>query len=127
MIVRLVVLWILWSVLLAHAAVGQCFTHQIKLDRIIDGDTFVATVLMDFDLVATRRIRLARIDAPERGHDGHAEATNTLINLLRPERWLLAKVCSRDSFGRWVAEVTLADGRNLSDALIAIGVVVRSP
>jgi endonuclease YncB( thermonuclease family) len=120
-------LWIAWCALLAVAAAGQCFSHQIKVERIIDGDTFVAITRLDFDLMATKRIRLARIDAPESGQPGYAEAVNALTNLLRPEQWLQAQVCSRDSFGRWVADITLPDGRNLSDTLLAIGVVKRSP
>ena len=65
--------------------------------RVIDGDTFTT---------ASRKhpIRLANVDAPEKGQPGGAKATQDLRELLQGKQVEIDTV-ARDKYGRSVANV----------------------
>jgi len=62
---------------------------------VVDGDTFDASI---------GRIRLADVDAPERGEVGYDEATNALSNLISDRRVYL-QIGEQRSYGRLVCVV----------------------
>ena len=68
-----------------------------KVTRVLDGDTF---------LTDRRKnpVRLANIDAPEKGAPGGSAATRALRNLIEGEEVSIDTV-ARDSYGRSVAKV----------------------
>ncbi len=68
-----------------------------KVTKVIDGDTFET---------ASRKnpVRLANVDAPERGKPGAAKATEALRNLIQGEEVVIDTV-ARDAYGRSVANV----------------------
>jgi len=66
----------------------------VLVSRVIDGDTFVTT--------EGERIRLAGINAPERGEAGSAEATAALGEFIAG-RLLTLEQTSTDKYGRTVA------------------------
>lgn len=92
----------------------------------VDGDTIRCQNLRD---EANGRVRLARIDAPERGEVGYDEATAALATLIEgrevtcelvdadPRR---AGFQERDRFGRPVARCN-AGGRDLGESQVARG------
>ena len=41
------------------------YTYKAKLQRVVDGDTFDATIDLGFDVFVKKRIRFAGINAPE--------------------------------------------------------------
>jgi endonuclease YncB( thermonuclease family) len=98
------------------------------ITRVIDGDSFVATVSRDigFHGVTTfeQKLRLNRINTPPKGTDVGdratafviAAVTGVIVNIetTGPYAW-------RDE---WMAEVTLPDGTNLSDALVTAGLAL---
>jgi micrococcal nuclease len=65
--------------------------------RVIDGDTF---------LTKSRKhpVRLANVNAPEKGKPGSVKATQALKNLIQGEQ-VQIKTVARDSYGRSVANV----------------------
>jgi len=65
--------------------------------KIIDGDTFET---------ASRKnpIRLANVDAPEKGQPGSAKATDALSKMIKGEEVRIDTV-SRDKYGKAVANV----------------------
>jgi len=73
-----------------------------RVTRVIDGDTFET---------ASRKnpVRLANVDAPEKGTRGGAAATNALKSMIQGETVSIDTV-ARDSYGRSVAKVKV--GRN---------------
>ena len=103
------------------------FTYDCALERMIDGDTFVASLSRDvgFNCRPTWRwrLRVSGIDCPEmRG------AARVLGQAAREftEAWLAAEpvaaqTLAQDNFGRWVAIIRRADGASLADALVAAG------
>lgn len=70
-----------------------------RVTRVIDGDTFKT---------ASRKnpVRLANVDAPEKGRPGAAAATKRLKNLIAGKEVSVTTV-ARDVYGRSVARVTL--------------------
>lgn len=72
-----------------------------SVSRVIDGDTF--------DVASGYRIRLADVDAPERGQPGSVEATAGLTSLIGGRTVLLDidDVSRQDRYGRLVSVVYL--------------------
>jgi len=105
------------------------YTRAFTNYRIVDGDT-LANVDVDLGYhIAARGIefRVARINCPER-HKPTLDAGNAAMGFT--EDWLFlharhgglyATTEKTDSFGRYLAEITCADGHNLSDDLLASG------
>jgi endonuclease YncB( thermonuclease family) len=96
--------------------------------RVIDGDTFVARLSRDlgFNGVAVfeQRLRVAGVNAPKlatpAGKASHAAA----IELLRGPV-SIATTGAYKYGDEWMAEVTLSDGRDFAETLIATGHAVR--
>lgn len=84
--------------------------YSATVKEVIDGDTFKT--------VKGNEIRLARVDAPEKGEQGYAKAKSDLENLIGGKNITYEPVSS--SYGRIVAEVWV-NGKNVNDAMIALG------
>ena len=83
------------------------------------GDT--CTHVEDGDTFSTRQgvwIRLARVNAPEKGHPNYDKAKKLLSDLILNKIIVYRQVGT--SFNRIVAEVT-QDGKNINDAMIRAG------
>lgn len=97
----------------------------------VDGDTLKCRNLPE----QGGRVRIARIDAPERGRDGAVEAKAALARLIDGRKVTCELVDAdprvkgfqaRDRFGRPVARCS-AGGVDLGRALLAAGHAVRWP
>lgn len=97
----------------------------------VDGDTIRCRNVPD----AGGRVRIARIDAPERGQEGAGEATAAMVRLIDGRAVICELVDAdprqagfqeRDRFGRRVARCS-ADGVDLGAAQLAAGHAVRWP
>ena len=96
--------------------------------RVVDGDTFVARVSRDLGFHGTatfeQRMRLNRINAkPAKTSEG-IKATAALETLAMAGPVLIATVGAYKYGDEWMAEITLPDGRNVSDAMVANGFAV---
>jgi len=90
--------------------------------RVVDGDTFIAEVSLGFYVTTTHSFRLMDYNAPElfSGDDREAGAAarERLLALIPPGTLItLHSDKSRTSFARYVARVTLDDGRDLATVL----------
>ena len=76
-----------------------------KVTRVIDGDTFIT---------GSRKnpVRLANVNAPERGSRGAAAATHALLDLVLGQTVSVDTV-ARDKYGRSVAKVQV-DNRSVN-------------
>jgi endonuclease YncB( thermonuclease family) len=102
--------------------------------RVIDGDTVDAMLTRDLGFQATAtfpvRLRLNRINAEPGKTDKGALARGRVLALTAGARLAITtgkgyKYGAPDGkTGEWMAEVTLLDGRNLSDLLVAEGLAV---
>lgn len=96
--------------------------------RVIDGDSIVAKLTRDIGFHGAttfeQKLRLNRINAaPINTIDGahakafvHDHATGALVEVITTKAYKYGD--------EWMAEVTLADGTNLSDALVAAGLAL---
>lgn len=76
-------------------------TRKEMVTKVIDGDTFIT---------GSRKnsVRLANVNAPEKGTPGAAAATRTLRDLIQGEDVIIDTV-ARDKYGRSVANVKLGN------------------
>ena len=58
------------------------YTYKATVFNVVDGDTVDVTVDLGFKMYSKQRIRLSRIDTPERGQPGFAEAGDFLRELI---------------------------------------------
>lgn len=76
--------------------------------RVIDGDTFRTSS-------RKHSVRLANIDAPEKGRKGGAKATQQLKKLIQGKK-VEVKTIARDVYGRAVANVKVS-GKSVNKAI----------
>lgn len=68
-----------------------------RVTKVIDGDTFKT-------LARKNPVRLANVNAPEKGQTGFSKAQKQLANLIQGEV-VVVNTVSRDKYGRSVAKV----------------------
>lgn len=74
------------------------------VSRVIDGDTI--EILKDDEFV---KVRLYGVDAPERSQKYGKEATDKVIELLRPVNMISVNILDKDRYGRYIATVHTND------------------
>lgn len=79
-----------------------------KVTKVIDGDTFETSSRKN-------PVRLANVDAPEKGQPGAAKATDALRKMIQDEEVSIDTV-ARDSYGRSVANVKVG-GKSVNKAI----------
>lgn len=82
--------------------------YRVRCLRVIDGDTFEGDLMLEpFGIVLkNQRFRLLGIDTPERGEPLYREARDMTAKLIEKKN-VSVIVQDKDSFGRWLSEVTL--------------------
>ncbi len=79
------------------------FVYKLRVERVIDGDTFV--------LNTGEKVRLICIDAPELGKKGGEEAKEFLKRLIEGKEVVLEKdISERDAYGRLLRYVYVMEG-----------------
>jgi endonuclease YncB( thermonuclease family) len=91
------------------------FLYVFALCFAIDGDTLRC---------GTERVRLARIDTPEKREAGFREAKDAM-RLLIEGKEVRCVVSRREKYGRLLGECATRDTPNLSDAMLASGLAER--
>ncbi len=100
------------------------FEYQANITRILDGDTFDATVDLGFHTYSKQRFRLLNYSAPEiRGEEREMGlvAKQKLEEMLPVGSECRIKSEKTEKFGRWLAEIAWSDGQSLSGHLISLG------
>jgi endonuclease YncB( thermonuclease family) len=87
--------------------------------EIVDGDTIKVFVDLGFNIFTRLKVRVAGCDAPEINTAAGLAARNFTAQLLQPGAVVTLNSKRLDLYGRAEAIVTLPDGRDLSDLLIA--------
>lgn len=96
------------------------FEYKATVVNIVDGDTVDAQIDLGFKLTTHQRLRIARIDTPERGKTGFLEATEALRNLLLNKK-VIIRTEKASKWGYYLAEILLEDSTNISDKMIEGG------
>jgi len=115
------------------------YTYEIKLDRVIDGDTIDAYIDLGFDVSVKKRIRFMGINTPEsRTRDLEEKARglaakDRLKNLLEGTKTIQLKSHGVGKYGRCLGElnIDIVDGKegvtltNVNELLIREGHAVE--
>lgn len=93
------------------------YVYTALIVNVIDGDTVDAVIDLGFKICSKQRLRLARVDTPERTQPGYAIAADFVREQCESKQ---VKVSTEkvSKFGYYLAEITLENGANLSDLLI---------
>lgn len=105
------------------------YEYNAKVTNIIDGDTFDLDIDLGFYIHIHERVRILNLDTPERRGTKEKElglivteyAKRHFLNedvVIRSKENLTLKT---DSFGRWLVEVILEDGRSIRDIYTELG------
>ena len=106
------------------------YQYKAKILNVVDGDTFDVDIDLGFHIHIHERVRLLNVDTPEKFG---VEAPLGLIMKNYAIEYFLGKemvirsekneeAAKTDSFGRWLVETTLDDGRSISDIYTELGV-----
>lgn len=97
------------------------YVYGAEVLRWIYGDTLDVRADLGFDRISLQiRLRVLGFDAPEvRGATREAglAAARKAAELAPVDSWVLIRTHHKDSFGRWLANVELADGRDFAAAM----------
>lgn len=100
-------------------------TYMAKVVRVVDGDTIDVDIDLGFSIVSRQRLRLARIDAPEVRGESKArgtKATEYVEDKLHGFPGVIVTTTKgKEKYGRYIAEVVIHTGENLSDLLLSEG------
>lgn len=106
------------------------YQYNAQVLNVVDGDTFDLDIDLGFHIHIHERVRLLNINTPEKfgeekplGLKLKEYATKHFLNqhiIIRSEK--PAEAAVTDSFGRWLVETTLDDGRSISQIYSELGV-----
>ncbi len=102
--------------------------YRAVVERVVDGDTVHVMVSLGVDEYAYRMIRIRGVNAPEvfSGPPEERErgkAARDFLTQLLPQGTRCRPATQRDTttFGRYVADIELEDGRDVATALVEAG------
>jgi micrococcal nuclease len=110
-------------------AVKRLYNYNARVTRVVDGDTFDATIDLGFDVNLNVRIRMAGINTPEMKsrlvaeRQKAAKAKDFLTDKLTGKDILLDS-SGQDKYGRWIGVVHLGK-ENVNDTMIAEDLAVK--
>lgn len=97
------------------------YTYQIRVIRVVDGDTLHADVDLGCDIHVALTLRLARTNAPELTTEAGPRSRQWLEDALDGRDVVLKTVKDRrEKYGRYLAELFVGD-ININDAMVATG------
>lgn len=99
------------------------YEYNAEVTNVVDGDTFDATLDLGFGASLKVRLRVLRINAPEM-HGASAAAGAAALEYARSllsSGPVVVTTHETDHFGRWLADVRLADGRDFGGAMVTAG------
>ena len=106
------------------------YQYKAKILNIVDGDTFDVDIDLGFHIHIHERVRLLNVDTPEtRGKEamyGSILTHYAIDNFLGKEIVIRSEkneeAAKTDSFGRWLVETTLDNGKSIAQIYTELGV-----
>lgn len=101
------------------------YVYAAKVLKIVDGDTLDILVDLGFDVHIKKRLRMAHLNAPERGTQGGADATAFLVDRLPLGCDIVVHTVKNgtDKWGRYLAEVYI-DNKSVNEELLSKSLAV---
>lgn len=96
------------------------YTYKAAVENVVDGDTLDLTIDLGFKMTTRQRVRLAHVDTPERGQPGFKEAGDA-VRAMAAGQTVTVRTQKISKWGYYLANIELADGTDVSAALIKQG------
>ena len=106
------------------------YEYKAVITNVVDGDTFDMDIDLGFHIHIHERVRLLGVDTPEKF--GEEKELGLIMKEFAEVNFLGKEVIIRptkanadintDSFGRWLVNVVLMDGREISEIYNSLGV-----
>jgi micrococcal nuclease len=93
------------------------YQYKARVTNVVDGDTVDALVDLGFKVQIAQRLRLARVDTPERTQANYQTAKDFVKNLVEGKEVTIT-THKISKWGYFLADVVV-EGRDVSDMLIA--------
>lgn len=101
------------------------FVYRATIEHVVDGDTYDLIVDLGFRVAVRIRVRLNGVDAPEvRTPEGRALRDELRATLTGAPAVVRTAKSPGDKYGRWLADIQLADRTDLATILLSSGKVV---
>jgi micrococcal nuclease len=102
------------------------YQYNAVIDKVIDGDTFDATIDLGFSTLKKERLRLKGVDTPELRTSNKREKNAAIlvtefVKHLLKDRTLVIETNKKGGFGRYIADIYLPQGGTLSNYLLKRG------
>ena len=107
---------------------------NVEVTRVVDGDTIEVVVDLGFRVMMKMPLRIYGINTPELKQPNHDEAVAALQKILKMKptkahpspttKVSVNTIKPREKYGRYLAEVFLADGTSVAERMIATGFAV---
>lgn len=104
----------------------SAYVYQAENPRLIDADTLDVDIDLGFQVWTRKRLRLARIDAPEAGSKEGRAAKNYLHGELSRAQTLVVRTEKVDLHGRYVADLFLSPERTTPSLCYQTGTHVNA-
>jgi len=99
------------------------WTYVAYIERIIDGDTLIATIDCGFGHeTSPLRLRLRGIDTPELRFRAGTRARDHVIEVLSEVEFVIVTTSKTDTYGRWLADITYLPGEEDPQLVLKKGV-----
>lgn len=95
------------------------YEYAALVSNVVDGDTIDVIVDVGFKIQTRQRLRLARVDTPERSQPNYGMAKQFVEELIG-NKLVRIKTHKLSKWGYYLVDVTI-DGKDVSDAIIAAG------
>jgi len=97
------------------------YEYNAKVLRVVDGDTVDVEIDHGMHIKSVQRVRLYRVNAPERFTPEGKEAT-TFVRAMLEDEWVVVKTYKdrTEKYGRWLADISI-DGDDIGDLLVIHG------
>ena len=106
------------------------YQYKAKILNIVDGDTFDVDIDLGFHIHIHERVRLLNVDTPEKF--GAEAGLGAIVRYYAIDNFLNKEIIIRsekneeaaktDSFGRWLVETTLDNGKSIAQIYTELGV-----
>ena len=93
------------------------YIRSVIIDRIVDGDTLHISCDLWYDIRKKEKIRLARINCPEKNTEVWKKIKEYMQKYIWSE-WVIQSL-KYDKYGRWLAELYINE-KNISDELLSL-------
>jgi len=103
----------------------QIHTYKAYVDKVVDGDTLRVSLDLGFKVRHKEILRLAKINAPERGTSGGTKATEFVKKVLSKVEFVVIKTNKIDIYGRYVANIFFLEGESDPQKIATNGIYLN--